>query len=107
MHRQDVDARDKPGHDELDAKIRSHHANLSEAAGQAYATRTLARNSSTAPRSLPDWLSSSRAFKSTPEAALPVAAAAVVTPPIWALISFDPAATCWMLRAISRVALPC
>ena len=38
---------------------------------------------------------------------MPVAAAAVVTPPIWALISLDPAATDWMLRAISRVASPC
>ena len=38
---------------------------------------------------------------------MPVASAALVTPPIWALISFDPAATDWMLRAISRVASPC
>ena len=40
-------------------------------------------------------------------AAVPVAAAAVVTPPMWALISLEPAATDWMLRAISRVAAPC
>ena len=38
---------------------------------------------------------------------MPVAAAAVVTLPILALISLEPAATCWMLRAISRVASPC
>ena len=38
---------------------------------------------------------------------MPVAAAAVVTPPILALISLEPAATDWMLRAISRVASPC
>src|SRR5256884_730280 len=73
----------------------------------AYAARTLPKNSSTALRSMPDWVSSSRAFASTSEAALPVAAAAVVTPPIWVEISFDPAATDWMLRAISRVAPPC
>ena len=72
-----------------------------------YAARTLARNSSTALRSMPDWLSSSRALTAPRMAALPVAAAAVVTPPIWALISLDPAATDWMLRAISRVASPC
>ena len=58
-----------------------------------YAARTLTRNSSTALRSMPDWVSSSRAFASTSDAALPVAAAAVVTPPIWLEISFDPAAT--------------
>ena len=73
----------------------------------AYAALTLARKPSTALRSMPDWLSSSRAFDSTSEAALPVASAAAVTPPIWELISFDPAATDWMLRAISRVASPC
>src|ERR1700747_2602083 len=56
---------------------------------------------------MPDWLSRSRALVSTSVAALPVASAAVVTPPIWALISLEPAATCWMLRAISRVASPC
>ncbi len=67
----------------------------------------MARKPSTALRSMPDWLSSSRAFDSTSEAALPVASAAVVTPPICALISLDPAATDWMLRAISRVASPC
>jgi hypothetical protein len=60
---------------------------------KVYAARTLTRNSSTALRSMPDWLSSSRAFASTSDAALPVAAAAVVTPPIWLEISFDPAAT--------------
>jgi hypothetical protein len=38
---------------------------------------------------------------------VPVAAAAVLTPPICALTSFEPAATDWMLRAISRVAEPC
>ena len=38
---------------------------------------------------------------------MPVAAAAEVTLPILALISPEPAATCWMLRAISRVASPC
>src|SRR6185437_11247057 len=59
----------------------------------AYAARTLTRNSSTALRSMPDWVSSSRAFDSTSDAALPVAAAAVVTPPICVEISFDPAAT--------------
>src|SRR3982074_520847 len=74
---------------------------------EAYAARTLTRNSSTALRNMPDWLSSSRALDSTSVAALPVAAAADVTPPIWALISLDPAATDWMLRAISRVASPC
>jgi hypothetical protein len=58
-----------------------------------YAARTLPRNSSTALRSMPDCVSSSRAFASTSDAALPVAAAAVVTPPIWLEISFDPAAT--------------
>ena len=55
------------------------------------AARTLARKPSTALRSMPDWVSSSRAFASTSDAALPVAAAAVVTPPIWAEISLDPA----------------
>ncbi len=40
-------------------------------------------------------------------AALPVASAAEVTLPIWVLISLEPAATDWMLRAISRVASPC
>jgi hypothetical protein len=75
--------------------------------GAPYAARTLTRNSSTALRSMPDWVSSSRAFASTSDAALPVAVAAVVTPPIWVAISFDPAATDWMLRAISRVAPPC
>ncbi|MGY3487559.1 hypothetical protein ACVW1C_005442 [Bradyrhizobium sp. USDA 4011] len=59
-----------------------------------YAARTFCRNSSTALRSMPDWVSSSRAFDSTSLAALPVAAAAVVTPPIWAEISLEPAATC-------------
>ena len=58
-----------------------------------YAARTLTRNSSTALRSMPDWVSSSRAFASTSDAALPVAVAAVVTPPIWVEISFEPAAT--------------
>src|SRR3954469_23182993 len=72
-----------------------------------YAARTLTRNSSTALRSMPDWVSSSRAFASTSDAAWPVAAAAVVTPPIWLEISFDPAATDWMFLAISRVAPPC
>jgi hypothetical protein len=67
----------------------------------------LVRKPSTALRSMPDWLSSSRALESTSPAALPVASAAVVTPPIWALISLEPAATDWMLRAISRVASPC
>ena len=37
-----------------------------------YAALTLARKPSTALRSMPDWLSSSRAFDSTSEAALPV-----------------------------------
>ena len=67
---------------------------------KAYAARTLARKPSTALRSMPDWLSSSRALLSTSVAALPVADAAVVTPPIRALISLEPAATCWILRAI-------
>lgn len=58
-----------------------------------YAALTLTRNSSTALRSMPDCVSSSRALASTSDAALPVAAAAVVTPPIWAETSFDPAAT--------------
>jgi hypothetical protein len=58
-----------------------------------YAALTLTRNSSTALRSMPDCVSSSRALASTSDAALPVAAAAVVTPPIWAEISLDPAAT--------------
>jgi len=44
---------------------------------------------------------------STSVAAEPVASAAEVTLPILALISFEPAATDWMLRAISRVASPC
>ena len=56
---------------------------------------------------MPDWLSSSRAFERTSDAALPVADAAVVTPPMLELISLEPAATDWMLRAISRVASPC
>src|SRR5947209_10686163 len=72
-----------------------------------YAARTLARKLSTALRSAPDWLSSSRALVSTSVAAAPVASAAEVTPPILALISLEPAATDWMLRAISRVASPC
>jgi len=60
---------------------------------QDYAARTLTKNSSTALRNMPDWVSSSRALASTSDAALPVAAAAVVTPPMWLEISFDPAAT--------------
>jgi len=68
-------------------------ARTMNAMSMPYAARTLTRNSSTALRSMPDWVSSSRAFASTSDAALPVAAAAVVTPPIWLEISFDPAAT--------------
>ena len=44
-------------------------------------------NPSTALRNMPDWVSSSRALESTSEAARPVAVAALVTPPMWALIS--------------------
>src|SRR5207245_7431861 len=75
---------DKPGHD--DGEERGLFR-------QDQAARTLPRNSSTALRSMLDWVSSSRAFASTSDAAWPVAAAAVVTPPIWVEISFDPAAT--------------
>ena len=81
--------------DSTHARWMVRHAALCPAATRvpAYAARTLTRNSSTALRSMPDWVSSSRAFASTSDAALPVAAAAVVTPPIWVEISFDPAAT--------------
>ena len=49
----------------------------------------MAEKPSTALRSIPDWLSSSRALASTSLAAVPVALAAVVTPPIWASISLE------------------
>ena len=56
---------DKPGHD--DGEERGLFR-------QDQAARTLPRNSSTALRSMLDWVSSSRAFASTSDAAWPVAA---------------------------------
>jgi hypothetical protein len=54
-----------------------------------------------------DWPSRSWALDNTLPAAVPIASAAALAPPILALTSLEPAATDWMLRAISWVAVPC
>jgi hypothetical protein len=68
---------------------------------------TAARNFSTSLRMVSAWRCSSETEPRTRSAALPVARAASLTPPILAVTSAVPEAACCTLRAISSVAEPC